>query len=194
MQLAQMAPALRVFLSSRPEVRIVSERFEVAGLTCSGSILEVADDEEAQSEAGDYFGSRRPGAFLYNSTFVAEASDSKIEMPDGLKLEGIREAKEENNFIVEEMIERVYFKGQGVRIEENDEVWDVGAHCGMFLWGAVREAEGNFSYVGFEPVERSRQALTKNVETLLGRSGDWKIHGLAIGREAGEAEMMVYPR
>lgn len=116
-----------------------------------------------------------------------------INMPDGLILRGIGEAEEENRFIVEEMIERVYFRN-GVRIEEEDEVWDVGAHCGLFLWAMVQEAVGDFRYVGFEPVERSRGALRENVKTLLGTGGNWTIYGVAVGKDAGEAEMTHYPR
>lgn len=67
MQLAQLAPALSAFLSSRPGVRVISERFEVPGLTRSGSVLGV-DDDDANSAAGDYFyGSSRPACFLYGS-------------------------------------------------------------------------------------------------------------------------------
>ena len=88
----------------------------------------------------------------------------------------------------------ILFRRQLMRIEEEDEVWDVGAHCGLFLWAMVQEAVGDFRYVGFEPVERSRGALRENVKTLLGNGGNWTIYGVAVGKDAGEAEMTHYPR
>jgi hypothetical protein len=70
-QLAEILPLLQRFLA-RPGTRLISERFEVAGLECAEKIATASSEEEATLGAtadAEYFkGSRRPAAFLYRST------------------------------------------------------------------------------------------------------------------------------
>lgn len=77
-QLAQMLPALHAFLS-RPGTRVLAERFEVAGLCCTGRISAIADDT---SDALGYF-SGRGSAFLYECEQLVAAKVDKSRCQTG---------------------------------------------------------------------------------------------------------------
>lgn len=68
-------------------------------------------------------------------------------------------------------------------------VLDLGAHKGYF--GAYALAHGARTVISLEPERANLELLERSAASFRARGADWRVRPMAVGAEAGEAELHV---
>ncbi|MFE2977979.1 amino acid adenylation domain-containing protein [Streptomyces sp. NPDC059258] len=115
-----------------------------------------------------------------------EALERLYELPNGMAV--FQQNKSETEFLYDEIFTHLEYLRNGITIEDDDTIIDVGANIGMFTLFAGTRAQGARIYA-FEPIPPVFDSLRRNV-ALHGLNA--KVFGCGLAAEEREETFTFY--
>ena len=110
-------------------------------------------------------------------------------LPNGLQVYGL--SRTDTNLVYQEIFEEDVYRQHGVKIEDGDCIFDVGANTGLFAV-FLNQICRRLAVYAFEPIPAICEVLQWNVE--LHDKLDVKVLNIGLSREQSMATFSYFPR